>query len=386
MIMSKTVLITGARAPVAIDLSRAFLAAGYKPTLADSVMPWAAQASKAKSGPIRRHPPPRYEFDAFVAWLTAYVRNENPALIVPTCEEVFYVAAAAELGGFSNRVFASDLETLRTLHSKIKFPHLLDSIGVDAPKTWKVRTQSDLDELPGSSRDFVFKPEFSRFGTATLIRPEPKVVEGLPFGKGQSWAVQRFISGDEICFWSAARDGKIVAHAAYRPLWRHGRSAAYAFEHVDLASALSVAQAVAKSIDFTGHLSFDMILTSDGRAIPIECNPRAVSGLHLCDAQASLAHRIMGSCDTPMDIAKRRHLSLAMACLGLPSAIASGRLRVFLSDWKSSVDALGRPGDKGPIAGALLDAARFTFTGLGRLRSATAETTDDIEWNGQPLL
>ena len=384
--MSKKVLITGARAPVAVDLSRAFLAAGYEPVLADSVIPWAAKASKAKSAPIHRHPPPRHEFDAFVAWLTAYVRDEDPRLIVPTCEEVFYVAAAAQLSGFSNRVFTTDLETLKTLHSKIQFPHLLDNIGVEAPQTWRIETREDLDALPEGSKEFVFKPEFSRFGTATHMQPEPKVVEALPFGKGQSWAAQRFIPGDEICFWSAARDGEIVAHAAYRPLWRHGRSAAYAFEHVASEPALDVARAVAQATNFTGHLSFDMILISDGRAIPIECNPRAVSGLHLCDAQAALAHRIMGQRDIHMDIAKRRHLSLAMVCLGLPSAIATGKLQAFLSDWRSSADALGRPGDKGPIVGACLDAARFTFTGLGRRRSATAETTDDIEWNGQSLL
>ena len=384
--MSKTVLITGARAPVAIDVSRAFMAAGYAPILADSVTPWAAKASKCKSGPIQRHPPPRYEFEAFAAWLNDYVQDENPALIVPTCEEVFYVVAAAKLGGFSDRVFASDLDTLRLLPSKLEFPKLLDSIGVNAAHTWKIRTHSDLDKLPGSSRNFVFKPEFSRFGTATLIQPDSKTVATLPLGGGQSWAAQTFIPGDEICFWSAARGGEIVAHAAYRPLWRHGRSAAYAFEHLVSEPALCVAQAVAQATNFTGHLSFDMILTREGQAIPIECNPRAVSGLHLFDAQAELAHRIMGQGSIDMEIANRRHLSLAMVCLGLPSAIVSWRLREFLSDWKSSADALGRYDDKGPIAGALLDAARFIFTGLGRLRSATAETTDDIEWNGQPLL
>lgn len=384
--MSKSVLITGARAPVSIDLSRAFLAAGYEPVLADSVVPWAAKASKAKSAPIQQHPAPRHEFDAFADWLKAYVRDENPALIVPTSEEVFYVAAAAQLGEFSARVFASDIDTLKTLHSKVEFPHLLASIDVDAPTTWRIETREDLNALPGHSSDYVFKPEFSRFATATYIKPEPNVVEGLPFGTGPSWAAQTFIPGEEICFWSAARDGKILAHVAYRPLWRYGRSASYAFEHVESAAALKVAQAVAQATNFTGHLSFDIILTSDGIAIPIECNPRAVSGLHLCDAQAELAHRIMGQREGHLDIAHRRHLSLAMVCLGLPSAIASGRLLEFVSDWNSSKDVLGRAGDKGPIAGALLDATRFAFTGLSRQRSATAETTDDIEWNGQSLL
>jgi len=385
--MSKTVLITGARAPVAIDLSRAFLAAGYAPVLSDSVMPWAAKASKARSAPIQRHPAPRYEFEAFANWLKTYVRDENPALIIPTCEEVFYVAAAAQRGGFLDRVFASDVETLETLHSKIDFPNLLESIDVEAPKTYRIRERSDLGALSGVSSDYVFKPEFSRFGTATLIRPNTKKLKRAPFGRGQDWAAQTFVEGEEICFWSAALTGEIIAHAAYRPSWRHGRSAAYAFEHIVSEPALNVAKAVAKATNFTGHLSFDLILTTEGKAIPIECNPRAVSGLHLFKAQAALADRMMGKGrDVPLNVSRHSHLSLAMMCLGLPSAIASGRLRPFLSYWKMSTDALGRSGDKGPVAGAFLDAIRFTFTGLGRLKSPAAETTDDIEWNGQALL
>ena len=39
-------LITGARAPVAVDLARAFSAAGYETHLADSVAGWAARMSR----------------------------------------------------------------------------------------------------------------------------------------------------------------------------------------------------------------------------------------------------------------------------------------------------------------------------------------------------
>ena len=60
--MSGKVLITGARAPVAVDLARAFAAAGHEVHLADSVTPWAARWSKAKRGRIVRLPPARHEF------------------------------------------------------------------------------------------------------------------------------------------------------------------------------------------------------------------------------------------------------------------------------------------------------------------------------------
>jgi hypothetical protein len=367
--VKRAVLIAGARAPVAVDLGRSFAAAGYAVHFADSVMPWAARMSNAATA-VHRLPPPRTEFAAFSHELTALVDRIDPVAIIPTCEEVFYVSAT----GLPD-VLAPPLPVLRKLHSKVDFAHHVAALGLTAPETWRIDEEADLVAVPLPPTALVFKPEFSRFGSETLIRPSraPKMTRPL--------AAQQFIAGEEICLWSFARGGDIVAVAAYRPCWRYRRSAAYAFELVSCPAAVAVAKAIAAADKITGHLSFDFIITADGAAIPIECNPRAVSGLHLFDANSDLARAILGESLANRPTAALRYLAPAMALLGP----ASGRIGPLVADVRHGRDVVGRAGDRLPVIGAMLDAARFATRAVLRGRRASDETTDDIEWNGETI-
>lgn len=365
--MSRTILITGARAPVAVDLGRSFAAAGYAVHFADSV-PCVA-ASMSRGGTVHRLPAPAQQFGAFAEALAELVARIDPVAVVPTCEEVFYVAAAG-----CERALAPPLPVLRKLHSKIDFAAHARSLGIAAPDTWRV-----TDTLPLPSEQLVFKPEFSRFATHTLIRPDARRLARL--APDHRWAAQRFVAGEEFCLWSFAREGRIVAAAAYRPVWRHGHAAAYAFETIDCPEAVAIAQAVAAADTITGHLSFDLIRTPEGAIVPIECNPRAVSGLHLFDAGAELARAMLGEIAKATPVAGVRYLGPALLLLGT----ASGKWRRLARDWRRGRDAVGRPGDRMPALGALIDATRFAVQGVIARRSPSAATTSDIEWNGEPI-
>ncbi len=259
-------------------------------------------------------------------------------------------------------------------------------MGLAAPETWRVTEADDLSRLPLPPDQLVLKPEYSRFAASALIRPSPRALAGVRPSPDHPWVAQAFVAGEEICLWSAARDGFIIALAAYRPRWRHGRSAAYAFETLDCPSAEDVARRIAAATAMTGHLSFDIILTATGEAVPIECNPRAVSGVHLFDGGAPLARAILGEGGggALRPTADLRYLAPAMALLGAAPAL-TGRWRDYRTDWRRGADAISRPGDRLPLAGTLLDAARFALVGLSRRRSPTGQTTDDIEWNGEPI-
>lgn len=367
-----TILVTGARAPVALDIARAFRALGHEVHLADSVPATAAGWSRPRF-PVHRLPPPRTAFPAFRTALAQLVRAIGADLIVPSCEEVFYLAAAAPPAP----LFAPPLDTLRQLHSKAVFIDLARAAGVSVPDTRRIVDASTLAALPLDR--LVLKPEYSRFAAATLIRPSRRAVRRLRPTPDHPWIAQAFVSGDELCLWTAAHDGQLTGYALYRPTLRHGRSAAYAFEAIDWPPAIRMAEAIAATSRMTGHLSFDLIRTPDGRAVPIECNPRAVSGIHLFDGDA-LARTILGEPQPPPTPGTRRHLAPAMATLGL----LTGRSGV-LEQWRSGRDAIGRPGDRWPAIGALVDAARFAALGLSRRRSPTRQTTADIEWNGEPI-
>src|SRR5579872_3890411 len=374
------VLITGARAPIALDLARSFAAAGWTPHLADSIRPWAARL--ARVAPLHRFAPPRFAFDAFTADLEALVQRIDPAIIVPTCEEVFYVAAAGERMGFAERVFAPPLALLRTLHSKVEFARLARAAGIPAPDTHRVSTKGELACWRTRSNEFVFKPEFSRFASHALVRPDPVQLARLAPTPDAPWAVQAFVEGEELCLWSAARAGEVIAFAAYRPLWRVGRSSSFYFAADRDPALLRLARAIAAATGATGQLSFDVVRSADGAVVPIECNPRGVSGLHLFDADPALALAIAGEGPLATPTADARHLGLAMALLGAPQAIGGGRWREFRRDLALSGDVLAGSGAQ---LGALLDAARFTMVGLSRGRSASGQSTDDIEWNGEAI-
>ena len=83
--------------------------------------------------------------------------------------------------------------------------------------------------------------------------------------------------------------------------------------------------------------------------------------------------------------AQARHLAPAMWLFGAPSALSRGKFGAFRRDLARSRDVLSAPGERWLALGALLDAGRFTLVGLSRGRSASGQSTDDIEWNGEPI-
>ena len=381
-----TVLITGARAPIALDLARSFARAGWEPHLADSVKPWLARSVRVAQGRLHRLAPPRFAFAAFRRDLEALVARLDPVLIVPTCEEVFYVAEAARLGGYAARVFAPPPELLRRLHSKAEFAALAGALGVAAPATQRVTSREALMAFAPKARQLVFKPEFSRFASHALVRPSPQRLARIEPSPACAWVAQDFVPGEEICVWSAAREGRLVAFAAYKPVWRLGRSSSFYFEADPDPNLVELARRLAAGTGATGHLSYDVIRRDGGGLAPIECNPRGVSGLHLFDGGADLAQAIMGlEREVALAVAPARHLGLAMALMGAPAALATRRWGRFQGDLRRSRDVLSQDDDRWAAPAALLDAVRFAAVGLSRGRSASGQSTDDIEWNGEPI-
>ncbi len=78
-------------------------------------------------------------------------------------------------------------------------------------------------------------------------------------------------------------------------------------------------------------------------------------------------------------------LGPAMLVYGLPQAIRERRLRAWARLLARGRDAISRPGDRLPLAGALADAARFMQEGRAHAITTTAATTRDIAWNGEEL-
>jgi len=385
MSAAPVVLITGARAPAALDLARAFAAAGYAAHLADCAPCAMARWSRAPAG-VHAYASPVARPEAFERDLRSLIDRLDPRLIVPACEEVFHLAALARRWAeLKARLLAPDFEVLRTLHSKALFAQACAGHGLPTPQTWTLEGPEDLAGLP-PARELVFKPDYSRFGVRTLVRPDPARLAELRPTPAARWVAQRYVEGTEVSFHAACRDGRLTAFAAYGSTWRERGGASYVFEAMPgriSAQLRDLAASLAAALVGQGQFACDVILDAEGRAWLLECNPRATSGVHLFDRDPALARALAG--DGPAVEAaptSPRYLAPAYWLFGLPAALRQGRLGDWRRGLRAGRDVIGAPGDRWPLAGALIDSLGFAGRALMAGQSLAAAMTADIEWNG----
>lgn len=379
------VLILGGRAPVALDHARRFAAQGWTVYVADSIPCRISGWSRSVSRTIHL-PSPRDALPLFARSLANIVESERIDLVVPTCEEVFYLGRIRHLLPGSCNVFVAPFEQLSELHSKWRFLQLAKDGGVDVPVSERV---SDLNAARewARGRPVVLKPEFSRFGVHVRIYPEGIPDDAPVLPALGPWVVQEFHRGTEICSYSIAAAGRLCAHVAYRPSYRLASSSSYYFDPVSMPRIEQFVERFVARLGYTGQISFDWIDGGDGRLAVLECNPRAISGLHLFAMEDALPEVISGRSSERIVPASPSPKMLAgvMLAVGLPTALARSSFDTWRADWSRATDVLSVSGDSRPYAGALLDMASFLRLAIKNRSTMRAAATRDIEWDGETL-
>lgn len=385
--MARRVLITGGRAAASLDIARDFVSAGWEVHLADSrrvrMARWSSLAAQHHG-----YPPPRQESTAFRACITELVERHDISLVVPTCEEVFHLAAPALHKALGDKLFAPDLATLRRLHDKLAFAAACVDWNLPAPESHGVESAEALKRFATASQEWVFKPRFTRFGDGAVVGPDPAALAQIVPTPATPWLAQRLIRGEEACLHAVAHHGKLVAFATYGSEWKLAGGARYAFEPLprDRDQALrTIAEALAAKAGIHGQFACDVIFDAKGEPFLIECNPRATSGVHLLAGHGDLVRAIADGIHMLGRQKGSAYLAPAMWLYGLPKALRQGELAQWRGLLSSGSDVISRPGDRAPIAGAIIDAAGFFLTGLKHNISTNAATTLDIEWNGEEM-
>lgn len=382
--MAERVLITGARAAAALDIARDFARAGYEVHMADCVTSRLAGWSRAVAG-LHGYPSPVRDWMGFRKRMVALVDDLDPVLIVPACEEVFHLSAAP----LGERLFQPPVDTLRRLHDKAVFAEHCAALGLPVPETRRLDQPADVDPFRRRARDWVFKARYSRFGEGTLVGPSPERLAGIAPSPRHGWIAQQRIEGREVSFYAVARAGEITAFAAYGSAWRLPGGASLSFDPLEPALAaamLTQARTLAAANTLTGQFACDLIVDSTGRPWLIECNPRATSGVHLLVGEGLLAQAILATPREPLlPTAGNQHLLPAFLTFGLQMAIRQNRLGEWRAQLRRGCDVAGRPGDRTPMAGAVVDGLAFMLAGARMGIGTTAATTVDIEWNGETL-
>ena len=291
------VLILGARAPAALEWARAFDACGWRVTVADSLAWPLARASRAAHAFVRL-PEPRTQPGAWIEALRGHVLREGVDWVLPTCEEVFYLAHGR--AHLPCAVATSDFALLHALHDKHRFAQASAAWPIAAPPTQRLDSTAALRALAPQARDWVFKPVYSRFASRTRIQPSADALRAIVLTPDQPWVAQRFVAGREHCSFSLLTGGRLMAHAVYRPRHRVGRGSGIWFEVDDPPAVRDFVEHFGRATGYSGQVGFDFIEGADGRWHVLECSPRATSGVHLFDDQPqALVSALLGEAVAP---------------------------------------------------------------------------------------
>ncbi|WP_339224401.1 ATP-grasp domain-containing protein [Paenibacillus sp. FSL H8-0332] len=400
---ARRILITGGRAPVALELARLFKAAGHRVYVAESAEYHLCRVSSAVEANFRV-PAPRHHPQAYVQRLAALTEELGIHCLIPTCEEIFYVSAGLEhLTGC--RVLTPERSILAGLHHKGEFMVLLRSLGFKVPDTVLISSTEEwrraVKQAADKGEQRVYKPAYSRFASKVIL-PDKRSASTIPHSRvtkeveppaglsaGAPWVSQEYIQGRAVCTYSIIHEGTVVAHAAYDSRYRTGRSGASVyFESLEHPAALEWVQRFAAATGFSGQIGFDFIEPENGTLYPIECNPRATSGIHLFSSEDGLTEALLnpgllvqsGTIIVPRS-ARTAMLTLPMLGCGLKPG--TGGLRSWRQALLGAADVVYRKDDRRPAREQFRIVYAAWKTSRRHRISITEALTEDIEWNGE---
>ncbi len=384
-----TLLVTSARFPFALELIRKLGAAGERMVATDS---YDAAPGLHSHFAWRHHvtPSPAHEPAAFIESIARVVAEEDVELIVPSFEEVFYLAHARERLGAP--LLAPSFDALAELHGKATFVGLCRRLDLPAPKTIVAEDRASLGDAAAEIGEFLARPSFSRSGVQLFTNSGPRAgrlsLDDCDPTPENPWLVQEFVSGSDMCSYSVCHEGRVLLHCQYRIPVQLDDASGVQFQAVDPAPTLAIVERVAAGLELTGQLSFDYKQLDDGRLLMIECNPRATSGVSLTsdeDLRRALRGE-PGEVDPALVPAGRR----MQADLGIVNEVfAHGlpplrglhdllRIRDIYLDKHDIVPAL-----YGLVA---LRHDRATMRLVHDTHEEIAESvTDDVAWDGAPI-
>jgi predicted ATP-grasp superfamily ATP-dependent carboligase len=227
-------------------------------------------------------PSPRYETARFIDALEDVIRKHRIELLVPAFEEALYIAEHLPRLSALTKVFCSPLPALRMLHDKGAFVELGKRLGLRVPESRIARTRDELRRAMLELPEYIARPVFSRGGVTILTNAGPLAgrlsIDACEPAPDQPWIVQQFVHGTEVCSFSVAQHGRIVAHCAYEHPKTIEHAGGILFESIDSPESLELAQRYVEALGYHGQISFDYLRTPEGLWL-LECNPRPTAGV-----------------------------------------------------------------------------------------------------------
>lgn len=369
------VLILSARAPVALEWARHFQAAAWRVFLADH------QAGRLSCQKVLPHtfiptPAAAQNPHAYMQTLAQAIHTHKIDWLIPTCEEIFYIAQFQDLLPKTCRILCADFQTLQTLHNKYAFNQLAHNLGLHAPASVRLHHANDALWQMDTAR--IVKPLFSRFGHQVLALPAHQPIPAhIPLNG--SWLIQECIHGQEYCSYSIALSGRLLVHQSYEGLYRYKKGASFYFDPIVHAGIKKQVERVVEALNFSGQISFDWMVDSNNQAFVLECNPRATSGLHLLPQNGSLVQALLTETAIAAYQPQAKMLLPMMYLYALPQAFSQNTLKKWHQDCQRAEDVLQHWSHH---IGSLQDAYYFYRISRKQGIPLEAATAVDFVWNG----
>lgn len=382
----RRILITGGRAPVILDLARILHRAGHKIYAAES-MPLNLLATSNVVSKKYVISQPRFNLKGFQEDLTRIIEVEKIDLLIPTQEEIYYVAKIKnQLPSFC-KVFVSDFDKIHDLHNKWIFIQKAAAQGFKVPITYLVKDETELEKNQWNLRGkVVLKPVYSRFGAKTLITDIHRIEnENITIHPNNPWVLQEFISGRQICTYSVVKNGEILAHCSYTSDFAWGLGAFIFLKNIIHQSSYEWVKQFVHNEKFNGQIGFDFIENNNGEIYVIECNPRATSGINLFYNHSGFANVFFGKSLSPL-FPKSENASMvgvAMLSYAIANVRNMNQLQRWWASFKKGRDVIFSWNDPWPYVMQFIITARLIISGWSKGMSATEFTTEDIEYNGK---
>jgi hypothetical protein len=382
--MAKRVMLTCAGTSFALELARLFARAGDTVFASDSRKFSFARFSNSVAECFQA-PSPRFKSVAYVERLCEIVEQRDIDVLIPTYEDLFYIAQRRHMFPSSCLLWIDSFEKLRALHDKCTFIETAKQLGFAVPRTVRLSSQAALENVCSNlyPAKLVFKPIFSRFAWRTVFWEKGARLPAVHPTETDPWVAQEYLEGEHLCTYGLAKEGRLLAHTAYLPQQQWGIGASIVFQHMNHLRALEWAQKFVRDIDFTGQIAFDFI-EKDSLLYPIECNPRSTAGLHLFHNNPEIAARFKdatGPIAIPLE-RNRYAFTFALILKLFGSQTMRQRIETFQT-LRTSTDVIWDSGDPWPAFALVLGLGEVMLQSV-RLGLAPNEAlTYETDYNGR---
>jgi hypothetical protein len=385
------ILVTSSRLPFALEEIRKLGRSGHNVHAADTFFTSPGSHSRyVKSSHVTA--PPAYDAPAFLDDLEAILRKRSIDRLVPSFEEVFYIAMSRWRFDRLTHVFAPSFETLRRLHDKVRFLQLARSLGLRVPETIVCESADELARAVKEFPRFFARPAYTRGGVSLFTNTGPLAgatrLEECEPSPTNPYLVQPFVEGRDLCTFGIAHGGRLAGHATYVHPLTLEHAGGIVFESIESPESLEIARTIVEATGYEGQISLDLLATDKG-VVMVECNPRPTAGLtvmpdEMLDDAFVDRHpdRVLVA---PPGMRRKLSLALLRNAFVRPS-LARENLAALVSNVK---DLYFDPNDLSPLFYQLLAYGRVWSYRWRRGRMTRSDLMNgyfhDLCWNGDAI-